>query len=142
MGSSLFQLQQTFPFFFSHQFFFLIPATGKTTPKKISLFSSIPNKFIKIYFIHFFPVLYTVKPLKKKTPHNFFFINSRLFAQNFSNIFFLTLTLVFNILFYFFSYVLFTKHTTYITQHITIHVMHTPFTHQSQQSTCYTLNHT
>ena len=58
-------------FFFFTSFCFFIPPPKK---KYIFSFSNKPNKFIKIYFIYFFPVLYIVKPQKKfSSIHNFFF---------------------------------------------------------------------
>ena len=80
MGSSPFQSLLLFSFlffffFFSHHFFF-IAAIGKPPNFFFFSFSSKPNKFIKIYFIHFFPVLQTVNPKKKKNSshHILFFL--------------------------------------------------------------------
>ena len=63
-------------FFFSHQFFFLIPATGKPPKENIFFFSfsSKLNKFIKIYFIHFFSSFTHCKTLENFfSSHHFFF---------------------------------------------------------------------
>ena len=65
MGSSPATFLHLSFFFFSSSFFFSFQLL-ENHPKKILFFfsfSSKPNKFIKIYFIHFFfPVLHTVKP--------------------------------------------------------------------------------
>ena len=84
MGSSPFQLQQPFPFFFSHQFFFLIPATGKP-PNFFFSFSNKPNKFIKIYFIYFSSSFTHCKTSQKKIFTSFFFflLNSGPFCPKF-----------------------------------------------------------
>ena len=66
-------------FFFTLPFFFFHFSYWENHPKKKKKFHFPvePNKFIKIYFILFFPVLHTVKPKKKKThispQHCFFF---------------------------------------------------------------------
>ena len=65
--------------FFFTPFFFLIPATGKPPKKNIFFFSfsSKPNKFIKIYFIHFFSSFTHCKTLEKKkfSSHHLFFFH-------------------------------------------------------------------
>ena len=111
---ALFSLFSTY-FFFSFQ---LLKNHPKNYYYHYFHFFSKPNKFIKIYFIHFFPVLHTVK--KKKILNTFFF---HLILDHFSKISqppILTLTLVFNI----FSYATRQAYKSY-TQHITIHVIHT-----------------
>ena len=66
-------------FFFSLIIFFIIPTTEKL-PKYIYIyiysFSSKPNKFIKIYFIKFLPILHNIKPYKKFLHIIFFSFNS------------------------------------------------------------------
>ena len=62
--------------FFSHNLFFSFFQLLEDHKKNILYFfhfSVEPNKFIKIYFILFFPVLHIVKP-KKKILNTFFFL--------------------------------------------------------------------
>ena len=70
-------------------FFFLIPTTGKP-PKKNIFFSisSKPNKFIEIYFIHFFSSFTHCKTLEIfffSSHHFFFHLILDHFIQNLSN---------------------------------------------------------
>ena len=115
MGSSPFPVS-FLHIFFSHLFFFSFQLL-ENHPKKIICFSftSKPNKFIKIYFIHFFSSFTHCKTLEKKkisSHHLFFSLNSGLFAQNFSNTCSHTKP---SFQHFIFSYVLFTKHTNHTT---------------------------
>ena len=92
MGSSPAPLQRFsffFLFFSIHFFFFFIHATGKQTTQKILYYiyifffsiSSIPNKFIKIYFIHFFSS-FTHCKTQKKFQHIYVLITKHTITQH------------------------------------------------------------
>ena len=114
MGSSPFQ-PLLLIFFFTH--FFSFCSTYWKTTKKIYYYYFFHflvelNKFIKSYFIYFFPVLHTVKPQKKKKSSTHFFFHLILD-------YLLKISQPPKVLF---SPMLLTKHTNHTTQsHITLH---------------------